>query len=206
MLKDLIHGKRGERGTLETQLAVFASSEGEIANARCLLYLRINSIASARGHGHILKSKQAYQVKLRQLSSDDPLLYHRVLGYCRLLWPNLHLLDDMDVTAGNAFDSAQAARRFNYIRMNSIRYSSAVSGRTQKDRFALVDFDGICVPWEIRYHFEISIYDKPPDLCSVVRRLVSDDDLPVMPWDLLCVIYYSHNLSLCCKTLFSRTA
>lgn len=74
---------------------------------------------------------------------------------------------------------------FSFILRAGIRYGSCTAPRTDADQYALVSIDGELVPCRIIHHLQIQFHDNAaPVLCSVVRRMVSDDRIPSMPWDL----------------------
>lgn len=56
--------------------------------------------------------------------------------------------------------------------------------RTHADSFAFISQGRTRVPVQITALFVVGVLDVVPHVCAVVRRLVSDDDIPAMPWDL----------------------
>ncbi|KDQ21302.1 hypothetical protein BOTBODRAFT_198371 [Botryobasidium botryosum FD-172 SS1] len=51
--------------------------------------------------------------------------------------------------------------------------------------FAFVRVDGHIVPCKMLYHLSLRLGDStPPEICTVLQRLYSDDKIPPMPWEL----------------------
>ncbi|GBE85854.1 hypothetical protein SCP_0803760 [Sparassis crispa] len=152
--------KGATRGTLRTQIAGFTSG--------CT----------------ILKPKSAKKfTDLRTF--PHPTVYSMLLEYTRKTWPELNIEDDF-TTDRNAilFLAARSSKALPFICKDGIHYSSSMDHRSQADRFACIDMDGSRVPCRLIYHFEITISDKPPIVCSIVQRMVSDDDIPTFPWSI----------------------
>jgi hypothetical protein len=120
---------------------------------------------------------------LRKL--EHPEVYLLLLTFARETWPRLRIVDDMtpDITAV-PFLGNRVARLCPHLYRNGIRFGALSATRTQADRYACISHDGAIFPVQILYHFELSLKEQPPVYCSVVRRMLCDDEMPSFPWDL----------------------
>ncbi|KAG1832700.1 hypothetical protein EV424DRAFT_1627097, partial [Suillus variegatus] len=99
-------------------------------------------------------------------------------------YTDLNLVSDLSCDDGTPFRANKVARALTYIRKDGIRYGCTMNRRTQADSFAFISQGRVRVPVQITALFVVGVLDTIPHVCAVVRRLVSDDDIPAMPWDL----------------------
>lgn len=140
-------------------------------------------------------SRQSETISLQRLSRS---LYVLVLSYLRKLWPHIPLIDCASLDDGDGFTGE--VRSHTSVLSGGILYGAGCTSRGEKTRFGYMD---------TRRAVEISLIctythpriDNPhlADTCSfgVVRRLVCDDSVPMMPWDewfdtSLCIVHKSH--------------
>lgn len=125
--------------------------------------------------------------KCTNLHSANPpgRAYPLLLAYCQRLWPTLDLIDEHSVDDGTNFWAAKVAHLLPYVRKDGIRYGSTSNRRTQADCYAFIE-DGLMkrVPVEISTLFVVKVQDRLPHVCAIVRRMLSDDNIPQLPWDL----------------------
>jgi hypothetical protein len=124
--------------------------------------------------------------KFVDLQALDPIgqVYPLVLEYAQHLWPQLELIDDFSQDEGTPFWSGKSATTVSYVRKNGIRYGCTSNRRTQADSYAFIVKDGVRVPAEIHTLLVLHVTDEPPNVCALVRRFVSDGNIPEFPWDL----------------------
>lgn len=135
----------------------------------------------------IITSKgKAHPINLRLIPhGNNPNIYLLMLAFARKQWPGLDIIDDFTIKAGaTVFHGTQSARSFPFIYKDGIRYGCSMATRTDADQYALVDITGSRVPCRIINHFQISVGNEKPLVCSVIQRLVSNNDIPQFPWDL----------------------
>ncbi|KAG2061047.1 hypothetical protein BDR06DRAFT_993204 [Suillus hirtellus] len=151
-------------GSMMTQIAVYQSEAAE-DNVRLPLC-------------------NAKLINLRAYGSPPGVFYPILLQYCRSLWPDLHLVGDLSCDNGTPFYANKVSRALTYIRKDGIHYGCTMNQRTHADSFAFISQGRTRVPVQITALFVVGVLDVIPHVCAVVRRLVSDDDIPAMPWDL----------------------
>lgn len=115
--------------------------------------------------------------------------YKLLLQHCATLWPALNLVQEFSHTPGLAFVSSSVAREVPYVRKDGIRYGCTANKRTQVDSLALItqSLDSqFRYPVEIINFFVVQVPNSglPAHVCALVRRLLSDDDIPHFLWDL----------------------
>jgi hypothetical protein len=110
--------------------------------------------------------------------------YPLLLNYARSRWPNLQLIDDFSLEPGMPFVASRAAHAVGYIRKDGIRYGCTSNKKTKADCYAFITEANVRSPVEISSLFVIQVADKTPHVCAMVRRLMSDDNIPALPWDL----------------------
>ncbi|KAI0370386.1 hypothetical protein BV20DRAFT_1035887 [Pilatotrama ljubarskyi] len=119
---------------------------------------------------------------LRKLPHPD--VYQLLLTFLQELWPELRIADDFNLESDClTFSSTRSARVFPVLSVDSTRYGSIMDKRSSADRFGCVDFRSSRVPCKILYHFGLSVGNSSVT-CSVVQRLISDDNIPAFPWSL----------------------
>ncbi|KAG2092682.1 hypothetical protein BD769DRAFT_1631822 [Suillus cothurnatus] len=153
-----------DRGSMMTQIAVYQSEAAE-DNVRLPLH-------------------NAKLINLRAYGSPQGVFYPILLQYCHSLWPDLHLVGDLSCNNGTPFYANKVAHALTYICKDGICYGCTMNRRTHADSFAFISQGRTCVPVQITALFVVGVLDVVPHVCAVVRRLVSDDDIPAMPWDL----------------------
>ncbi|EIW84541.1 hypothetical protein CONPUDRAFT_49943 [Coniophora puteana RWD-64-598 SS2] len=164
-LDEIIKTQARNRGAMMTEIAIYQSEAAE-DNVR-------------------LPSRAAKFVNLRaEQSNTSPDLYRLLLGYCRRLWPDLKLASDRSCRPDTTpFVSHRVARALSYVRKDGIRYGSTTNRRTQADAFAFInDSDSVRVPVRIHSLYSVVVGDKQPHVCAVIERLVSDENIPALPW------------------------
>ncbi|KAG1749066.1 uncharacterized protein EDB91DRAFT_1244855 [Suillus paluster] len=130
-----------------------------------------------------LPLRNAKLINLHAYGSPQGVFYPILLQYCRSLWPDLHLVGDLSCNNGIPFYANKVARALAYIRKDGIRYGCTMNWRTHADSFVFISQGRTRVPVQITALFVVGVFDVVPHVCAVVRRLVSDDDIPAMPWD-----------------------
>ncbi|KAG2129521.1 hypothetical protein BD769DRAFT_1627963 [Suillus cothurnatus] len=153
-----------DRGSMMTQIAVYQSEAAE-DNVR-------------------LPLRNAKLINLHAYGSPQGVFYPILLQYCHSLWPDLHLVGDLSCNNGTPFYMNKVARALTYIRKDGIRYGCTMNQHMHADSFAFISQGRTRVPVQITALFMVGVLDVVPHVCAVVRRLVSDDDIPAMPWDL----------------------
>lgn len=147
--------------------------------------LRTQIAAFARGSSSILKPRRVKKpMDLRKLA--HPGVYRLLLDYLRSMHPELTIADDMTQTCGHdaIFLAHGSAKLLPFICKDGLRFGSSADSRTQADSHGCVDFPEGRIPCHFLYHFEISVPTRPAIICSVVQRLVSDDNMPTFPWSM----------------------
>jgi hypothetical protein len=110
--------------------------------------------------------------------------YTLILTYCQQLWPDLNLVSDASLHEGTPLLKNQVCRSLTYVRKDGIRYGSVLNKRTKADQYAFIS-DGLTrIPVEISALLGIKIGDKSLHVCAIVRRMRTDDHMPLFPWDL----------------------
>ncbi|GBE82299.1 hypothetical protein SCP_0406830 [Sparassis crispa] len=94
-------------------------------------------------------------------------IYCLALDYCQRLYPDLHLIDNLSLDHGTAFVATRVARMLTYIH----RYAFIVDKNTNEH-----------CPVEIAALLGIKVAEKALHVCVVIRRMVSDEDIPPFPW------------------------
>ena len=124
--------------------------------------------------------------KFVDLHSLDPVgqIYPLVLEYAQRLWPELGLIDDFSQAEGTPFWGGKSATTVSYVRKNGIRYGCTSNRQTQADSYAFIMKDGVRVPAEIHTLLVLHVAAKPPNVCALVQKFVSDGNIPYFPWDL----------------------
>ncbi|KAG2737679.1 hypothetical protein P692DRAFT_201674704, partial [Suillus brevipes Sb2] len=159
LVQRAIDQKGLDRGTLRTQIAQFTAS----------------SILPPR-----LTSKAKF-TSLRGL--QHPQVYQLLVGFLQHKFPDLNVVDDMTAELGTTvLFASRSTKVLPFIVKDGIRFGSATATRTNADQFAGVLMHDTRVPCKIIYHFEIHLPDQV-FYCSAVQKMVSDDRIPVMPWD-----------------------
>lgn len=113
-----------------------------------------------------------------------PNLYQLLLFYSQARWPELELIDDFSLGPGTQFSGSMSARSIGYIRKDGIRYGCTSNKKSKVDCFAFLKEANLRVPVEISHLVILQVADKEPHVCAVVRRMLSDGDIPHLPWDL----------------------
>jgi hypothetical protein len=114
-----------------------------------------------------------------------PGIYNLLLEFSRCRWPELNIVHDFATDSnGTPFFGEGSARMCSFIIKDGIRYGCSTAKRTQADRFACIEINGTRLPYQLVYHFEISVGGRTSVMCSVVKRCCGDEDIPPMPWDL----------------------
>ncbi|KAG1731002.1 hypothetical protein EDB19DRAFT_2010037 [Suillus lakei] len=153
-----------DHGSMMMQIAVYQSEAAE-DNVRLPLH-------------------NAKLINLRAYGSPQGVFYPILLQYCHSLWPDLHLVGDLLCNNGTPFYANKVACALTYIHKDGIHYGCTMNRHTHTDSFAFISQGRTCVPVQIMALFMVGVLDVIPHVCAVVRRLVSDDDIPAMPWDL----------------------
>ncbi|KAG2083121.1 uncharacterized protein F5147DRAFT_783022 [Suillus discolor] len=103
--------------------------------------------------------RNAKLINLHAYGSPPGTFYLILLQYFCFLWLDLNLVSNLFCDDGTPFHANKVARALTYICR-------------------------VCVPVQITALFVIGVLDIIPHVCAIIRRLVSDDDIPAMPWDL----------------------
>lgn len=108
-----------------------------------------------------------------------------LLKFAQNHWPLLRIVDDFTIEHGaTIFMGSKSAKSHAFIYKDGIRFGCATAPRTDADQYACADIAGTRLPCRILYHFELSVANEQPLLCSVIQRLLSDEDFPRLGWDL----------------------
>jgi hypothetical protein len=171
-----------ERGAMMTEIAIFRSKAS------------VDSVSLPKA---ILKPVNLHKLSPAGLDDNETNVYTLSLEHCQQVWPDLHLQRELSDQPGTAFLGHQVARRLMYIRKDGLRYGSVANTKSSVDSFAFVRKGDQRVPTRIEELFAVQIpgSNKPPHVCAIVRKLFSDDQVPIMPWDLLYVLSRCRTLS-----------
>ncbi|KAG1736440.1 uncharacterized protein EDB91DRAFT_1250062 [Suillus paluster] len=153
-----------DRGSMMTQIAVY-QSEAAKDNVR-------------------LPLRTAKLINLHTYGSPQGVFYPILLQYFRSLWPDLNLVGDLSCDNDTPFYANKVARALTYIRKDGIRYGCTMNQRTHSNSSAFISQGRTRVPVQIMALFVVGVLDVIPHVCAVVWRLVFDDNIPAMPWDL----------------------
>ncbi|KAG1737091.1 uncharacterized protein EDB91DRAFT_1249738 [Suillus paluster] len=123
-------------------------------------------------------------INFHAYSLPQGVFYPILLQYFHSLRPDLNLVGDLSCDNGTPFYANKVARALTYIRKDGIHYGCTMNRRTQANSFAFISQGRTRVPVQIMALFMVGVLDVVPHVCAVVRRLVSDDNIPTMPWDL----------------------
>jgi len=148
----------------------------------------------------IIAPKSLGKVKFSNLRNlEHPVVYQLIVTYLQNEYLDLRIVDDMTAEPGtNILFAARSTRVLPFITKDGIRFGSATATRTDTDQFAGIAMEREHVlPCKILYHFEIHL---PPSqdhviYVSAVQKCIIDETIPMMPWDLLCVIPFIHQPS-----------
>ncbi|KAG1900836.1 uncharacterized protein F5891DRAFT_1225460 [Suillus fuscotomentosus] len=122
----------------------------------------LNEILKTAQDNVRLPLHQAKFINLRTFGPEG-VLYPLLISYCRVLWPDLNIVDDFSLDDDTVFFALKVARALTYIRKDGIRSR---------------------LPAEITTLLAVGIQDNVPHVCALVRRLKSDENIPLMPWAL----------------------
>ncbi|KAG1774897.1 hypothetical protein EV702DRAFT_1237500 [Suillus placidus] len=136
------------RGSMMSQIAVYQS---EAAEDNVRLPLRAAKFIDLRSHGL------------------PGVFYTLLLEYCRRLWPQLRLVNDLSHDDGTPFLASKVACMLTYIRKDGIRYGCTMNHRTQSDSLGFISWNSTRVPIQIIGLFVVGILDVVPHICAVTR-------------------------------------
>jgi hypothetical protein len=95
------------------------------------------------------------------------------------------LIDEHSTDDGTNFWAAKVAHVLPYVRKSGIRYGSTSNRRTQADCYAFIEEGQMKrVPVEISTLVVVKVLDEAPHVCAIVRRMISNDNIPLFPWDI----------------------
>ncbi|KAG0698529.1 hypothetical protein DFH29DRAFT_877950 [Suillus ampliporus] len=163
-INHIIKVQAQDRGSMMMQIAVYQSEAAE-DNVR-------------------LPLRTAKLINLHTYGSPQGVFYPILLQYFRSLWPDLNLVGDLSCDNGTPFYVNKVARALTYIHKDGIRNGCTMNRCTHSDSFAFISQGRTHVPVQIMALFVVGVLDVVPHVCAVARRLVSDDNIPAMPWDL----------------------
>lgn len=143
----------------------------------------LNQLAGFATGVTILKPKSVK--KFTDLRKLPPYVYNLLLNFARQTWPDTRIANDFncDPTA-ITFAADHCARKLPFISKGGARYESVADDRTDADQIACVNFEDSRTPCRILYHFELTVGDCTPVICSIVERLQADDRIPAFPWSM----------------------
>ncbi|KAG2126265.1 uncharacterized protein EDB93DRAFT_1257640 [Suillus bovinus] len=170
VLNEIINTQAQQRGSMMMEIAIYRS---EAAHDNVRLPLR--------------------QAKFINLCTFGPegVLYPCLIAYCRLIWPDLTIVNDFSPDAGIPFFASKVARALTYICKDGICYGCTTNRRTQSDAYAFISYDQSWFPVEITALLVVGVSNKVPHVCALVRRFKSDENIPLMPWSL-----FEHTLGI----------
>ncbi|THH15065.1 hypothetical protein EW146_g5356 [Bondarzewia mesenterica] len=120
---------------------------------------------------------------LRKLA--HPEVYGILLEYARTLWLDLNLINYMTIEQGTMiFSASHSVKHLPFLYKGDVHYGSCTAKRTQADQYAVVEFNNLWVPCRLTYHFELQIAGRAATMCSVVKCMLMDDELPIFPWSI----------------------
>lgn len=165
--KDLINRLTREhgsaRGTLQTQIAGFANEDAIISPKR-----------------------KGAPADLRKLG-----LYPLLLAFSQHHRPHLNISDDFSICppGSTILSGARSTVSLAYIFKAGTRYGCSTSavrtaGTATGDHFACIDVDQGRHPCKILHHLLVTVPGEAPIHVCVFQKMLSDDNIPVMPWDL----------------------
>ncbi|KAG2346616.1 hypothetical protein BDR05DRAFT_974579 [Suillus weaverae] len=160
-INQIIKVQAQTRGSMMSQIAVYQS---EAAEDNVRLPLQAAKFIDLRSHG------------------PPGVFYTLLLEYCRRLWPQLQLVNDLSHNDGTPFLASKVARMLTYIHKDGIRYGCTMNRCTQSDSLGFISRNSTHVPVQIIGLFVVGILDVVPHICAVVRQLQCDDHIPDMPW------------------------
>ncbi|PPQ99854.1 hypothetical protein CVT24_009605 [Panaeolus cyanescens] len=168
LINCIVETEAKKRGSMMTQIAIFNS---EVDNASIKLPKRLGKKA----------------IDLHAIN-DNGKIYQLLLTHCQSVWPQLNLVAEFSNQQGACFVSDNVARRIPYLRKDGIRYGAQSNARTSADSYAFITVpaDGTRKAVQIMDLFVVSIPTSglKPIVCAIVRRLKSDHNIPLMPWDM----------------------
>ncbi|KAG8790519.1 hypothetical protein FRC12_011696 [Ceratobasidium sp. 428] len=95
-----------------------------------------------------------------------PSFYFLMLEFVRARWPDLKLTSDQEPKPdGYPFMYDRVAVPLPFVYHNGIKFGCSTAKRTKANKFAFIS------------------KGKEPQMCAVVRRMVADNNIPVMLWD-----------------------
>ena len=135
------------------------------------------------------RGKTLKYTDLRQISTGTLNVYALILSYACKIWPDVDIVNDLTLRPNTVpMLASRCAVGLPFLYKNGLRFGSFLDRRSEKDRFALVDFDDGQLPCRLLYHLELSIPNKMPRVCTIVQRMLADDLIPIMPWSLQYVV------------------
>lgn len=156
----------------------------------------------------IKKSKDTAKITNLRGLHDCALIYPLLLDYARKVWPESNIVSDFDFQAvpgsiplvGNG-----SATSYPFIYKDGIRFGSLDAKNTTQDQFGTVDFTFGRIPCQFLYHFELKVGVHPPVMCSVVRKTFSDDNIPILPFDIEYLFRYPINVGSLLKKSYQSS-
>ncbi|CAE6386441.1 unnamed protein product [Rhizoctonia solani] len=120
------------------------------------------------------------------LQAIDIDVYPAALRFAQDTWPHLDLKHERsDTPGGMLFLSHRVAEIMDFIYKSGVRYGSTSSQRTKNDRYIIARFcNGHLAACRIEFIFRLTVGTEKPELAIAVRRFITSNEIPEMPWDL----------------------
>ncbi|KAG0705931.1 hypothetical protein DFH29DRAFT_799305, partial [Suillus ampliporus] len=126
--------------------------------------------------------------KIIRLQTVDMALYGLVLRHLQE-WQELNILIHADVVLadrGACFMGVVAS--FSHVFVETLRYGAATQPRGQSACYAYIyGRFPVEIQWILKIEIDYEQQEKLSWTVAIVRRFVSDDNVPVFLWDIWCV-------------------
>ena len=158
--------------------------EGQETHGGMMTELAMYQAEASIGNNITLPHRLGKLVNVADILPDGT-AYSLMLQYLRELWPDLNVVDDASLQGGMPFYRSKSIRTISYVQKDGIHYGSATNKCTDADSVVFISGGPDCrIPAEIIAILSVKLEEKPPHVCTLVRQMYGDDDIPSFPWDL----------------------